>query len=386
VIEHLSKNKSRIVLLVISIALLIGMLMGCTAATPHGWSGVAVADNKLYIGSANGTLVGMNATDRSRLFNDITLVSQSSSNFLGCAAASTTTWIYGTPVISSDLEMVFIAGYNGKIYGFSTNSNSNGVQKWVYPNGNSTPFVSGLALYQNKLYIGGNDGKVYALDAKTGTLLWANPFVTGNKIWATPVAVDDTLYIGSYDKTLYAINLNDGTKKWSYQTQGAIMNTPIIQNDIVYFGSFDRSFYAVNADTGALIWKSTDQAGSWFWANPVLGNNVVFAPNIDGNVYIFDITNGNTVNTINLDQPISSTPVIVGNKLIIASENGKSDSKLWAVDINNYTSKLIIDLKKLVSAPLSVNQNIVYIHTRDNMLYALNADTEVILWSQPVSS
>jgi eukaryotic-like serine/threonine-protein kinase len=364
----------------------MGMLIGCTSSVPHGWSGVAVADNKLYIGSTNGKLVGLNATDRSRLFNDVTLASQSSTNFLGCAVAPATTWIYGTPVIASDLEMVFIAGYNGKIYGFSTSSNSNGVQKWVYPNGNTTPFVSGLALYKDKLYIGGNDGKIYALDAKTGTILWANPFVTENKIWATPVAIDDTLYIGSYDKTLYAINLADGTEKWHFQTQGAIMNTTIVQNDIAYFGSFDRYFYAVDANTGTLVWKSTKQAGNWFWANPVLSNNIVFAPNIDGNIYVFEISSGNIVNTINLDQPISSTPVIVGNKLIVASENGKSDGKLWAIDTNSYSSKLIIDLKKLVSAPLSVNQNVVYIHTRDNILYALNAETEVILWSQPVSS
>jgi eukaryotic-like serine/threonine-protein kinase len=380
------KRKSKTILLVTGVILIIGILMGCTSAAPHGWSGVAVADNKLYIGSTAGTLVGLNATDRSRLFNDIKLVSPSSSSFLGCAPASTTTWIYGTPVIASDLEMVFIAGYNGKIYGFSTNSNSNGVQKWVYPNGNTTPFVSGLALYKDKLYIGGNDGKVYAFDAKTGTLLWANPFVTGNKIWATPVVRDDTLYIGSYDKSLYAINLADGTEKWHFPTQGAIMNTPVVQNGIVYFGSFDRYFYAVNADTGTLLWKSTTQAANWFWANPVSGNNVIYAPNIDGNIYVFDMTSGNTINTINLDQSISSTPVIVGNKLIVASENGKSLSKLWAIDTNTYTSRMIIELKKLIYAPLSVNQNIIYVHTQDNLLYALNADTEVILWSQPVSS
>ena len=368
------------------VILFIGILTGCTSAAPHGWSGVAVADNRLYIGSTSGTLVGLNATDRSRLFNDITLVSPSASSFLGCAPASTTTWIYGTPVIASDLEMVFIAGYNGKTYGFSTSSNSNGVQKWVYPNGNTTPFVSGLALHRDKLYIGGNDGKVYAFDAKTGTLLWTNPFVTGNKIWATPIATDNTLYIGSYDKNLYAINLADGTEKWHFSTQGAIMNTPIVQNGIVYFGSFDRYFYAVNADTGALIWKSTNQAANWFWANPVLGNNVIYAPNIDGNIYVFDITNGNTINTINLDQSISSTPIILGNKLIVASENGKSLSKLWAIDTDNYTYRMIVELKKLIYAPLSVNQNIVYIHTQDNLLYALNVDTEVILWSQPVSS
>jgi outer membrane protein assembly factor BamB len=78
--------------------------------------------------------------------------------------------------------------------------------------------------------------------------------------------------------------------------------------------------------------------------------------------------------------------VIAGGKLIVATENGKSDSVVWSIDTTNYTAKLIIDLKKIVYAPLAANQTTVYIHTQDNFLYAINAETEVVLWSQPVNS
>ena len=390
----------KILIALSSVILLISLLAGCAAPAVHGWSGVAVSGNNLYIGSTNGSLVGLNATTRSKLFNDLPLeATATTSGFLGCASATTIIYTYGTPVVSMDLNLVFVAGYNGRVYAISADR---GVQHWVYPpSGVVTKFVGGLTLYKNVLYIGGVDGKVYALDAATGTPVWAEPFATGNEIYATPVADGDTLYVGSYDKNMYALNISDGTEKWHFATGGAINCAPVIQNGVVYFGSFDRNFYAVNAADGSLAWKSKDSAGKWYWANPVVSNNIIYAANFDGKVYIYDAATGNPVITpVDLGAAIASTPVIAGGKLFVATEDGKSDSKIWTIDTTTYTPKLIKDLKdmntsgytnKLVYAPLDLGQdasgnNILYIHTHDNTLIALNTDTEVILWSQPANS
>ena len=376
-------SKIKVLLLLSSVIFLAPLLSGCIGATVHGWAGIAISNNSLYIPTIKGTLVGLDASDRSRLFNDFTLETPASGGFLGCAAAPATSFIYGTPVISVDLDKVFIAGYNGKIYAVSA---SKGILQWVYPReGALTSFVGGLTLYQDTLYLGGNDGKVYAFDANTGDPVWATPFETRDKVWATPVISDDTIYIGSFDKNLYALNL-DGSEKWRFETGGAIINTPIINNGIVYFGSFDRYFYALNAQNGDLLWQSASNAGNWFWADPLLENSVIFAPNIDGNVYIYNTENGNIENVVDLSQQIVSTPVLVGNKLIVASDDGKSNSELWVIDTSSYAAHLIIDLKKLIYAPLSAKGNVVYFRTQDDLVYALNADTEVILWTQPVGS
>jgi len=62
---------------------------------------------------------------------------------------------------------------------------------------------SSPALADNTIYIGSDDGKLYALDADNGAMLWE--FQTGDKIISSPAVADGVVYVGSYDGTLYAI-------------------------------------------------------------------------------------------------------------------------------------------------------------------------------------
>jgi eukaryotic-like serine/threonine-protein kinase len=390
VLKKLGISKMKIVTVLVSAILLISSLTGCVSATVHGWSGVAVSGNNLYVSSFSGVLVGVDASTRSRLFNDYALNNTVSGGFLGCGAGTVYVNVYATPIVSANLNSVFVNGYDGRVYSIDA---IKGTKNWVYPvSGELTPIIGGSVLQNDKLYFGGSNGKVYCIDATTGETVWNTPFTTGDRVWATGVADDTTLYIGSYDKNLYALNLADGTEEWHFTAGGAIMNQPILKNGILYFGSFDRYFYAVNASDGTQVWKSTVQADKWYWANPVLSNNVIFASNMDGKVYSFNIADGTKAgDPVDLKNAIASTPVLAGNKLILATENGKSDSVIYSIDTTNYTSTQIADLKHLVEAPLTEaktddGQTIVYIHTQDNYLYALNADTQVVLWSQPVIS
>jgi eukaryotic-like serine/threonine-protein kinase len=390
VLKKLDIWKIRVVTVLVSAILLISLLTGCVSATVHGWSGVAVSGNSLYVGSFTGSIVGMDATTRSRLFNDYALNNTVSGGFLGCGAGTIFVSIYATPIVSTELNSVFVNGSDGRVYSIDA---TKGTQNWVYPlSGELTPLIGGMVLKNDRLYFGGSNGKVYCIDAKTGDTIWNTPFATGDRVWGTGITDDRTLYIGSYDKKLYALNLADGTEEWHYTTGGSITNQPILKNGILYFGSFDRYFYAIDTETHNLVWKSSEQAKLWYWANPVMADKVIFAPNMDGKVYSFNISDGSKASDpVDLKNAIASTPVLAGNKLIVATENGKSDSKLFSIDITNYTSTQITDLKHLIQAPLiemktGDGQTIVYIHTQDNYIYALNADTQVILWSQPVVS
>ncbi|MFJ9597987.1 PQQ-binding-like beta-propeller repeat protein, partial [Streptomyces virginiae] len=59
------------------------------------------------------------------------------------------------------------------------------------------------------VYIGSSDGKVYALDAATGTPRWAH--TTAGAVWSSsPAVVDGIIYIGSNDKKVYALDAATG--------------------------------------------------------------------------------------------------------------------------------------------------------------------------------
>jgi len=58
------------------------------------------------------------------------------------------------------------------------------------------------------VYIGSQDGKLYALDAETGTVLWT--YMTGLPIDSSPTVTNGMLYVGSWNGKVYAFGLPPG--------------------------------------------------------------------------------------------------------------------------------------------------------------------------------
>ena len=376
------KRKRPIVQISLLAVIILGIVVagsGCVSGlAPIGWSGGTVANNTMYIGSREGRLVAINLADESRQFTEVIkaaaqpgLLGCSPATGSGCSPGSTSVPVYGTPIVAGDL--VYFAGYNGKIYAYSTNSLA---ARWVYPReGYLKPIVGGLVAAGGKLFIGGSDGNVYALDATTGDKLWEFP--TGDKIWSTPVVDSGTLYIGSFDKKMYALDTADGRKKWEYATGGAIIATPLVAGGTVYIGSFDRNLYAVNAADGRLKWQFAGQ--KWFWAEPVLVNGTIYAGNLDGKVYALKADTGSQVAALDLKNPLASRPVVVGDNAIFATRKGE----VYAVNTVSRAVNLLVALNSEVDGPLTAEAGTVYVHLQDLTLQRINATTGALL--RPIS-
>jgi outer membrane protein assembly factor BamB len=386
---------SRIAFL-LALVITVGLVtVGCVSGlAPVGWSGGTVSGGFLYVGSQKGQMVAVNLSDDSRVFSEA-LTPVSSPGLFGCGSAMTGGGcgggasgvpVYGTPVVSGNLT--YMAGYNGKIYAYNT---ANLAVRWVYPReGNLESFVGGPAILERSglpaiLFIGCTDGKVYALDAELGDKLWE--FATGDKIWGTPAVVprtvfngatgqttiEDTVIIGSYDKKVYALNAGDGTKKWEFVTGGSVIATPLVFDDKVYIGSFDRTLYVLNFSDGTLKWKFT--GNNWFWAQPAVWNGTIYAGCLDGFVYAFNADTGAKVAEFDLGRPVSSQPVIVGDSVIFVNRKGV----VFSIDTHTNQIAQLADFKKTVDGPLTVNGEVVFIHTQDNMLQRINAVTGALL-------
>jgi outer membrane protein assembly factor BamB len=379
------RNNIALKVCLVVILLFVGLtFFGCgVSSLPQGGSGGVVADGTLFLcptlkqassgfsctaASLDGKLATIDMSSGSRKGDDVTLESSSA--------------IYGNPAVAGDL--VYVGGYNGKIYAISSSTHLS-TNKYLDEN-NPKPIVGGPVVAGDRVYIGCSDGKVYALDAASLEPVWGEPFETGGKIWSTPVIDGDTLYIGSFDKKLYALNISDGTEKWAFEAEGAIIATPLVYNGTVYIGSFDRKLYAIDATTGTAKWEEPFEAGSWFWAKPVVYNGIIYAPCLDHKVYALDAETGEKINEFDLGNPISSSPVVVGNKVIVATENGI----VYAVDTDSNEDREIIRLEtqqgkeETIYAPLCVSDGVVYIYTVGQNLYALNVESGIKLWSQTI--
>jgi len=370
-VKFKGKKLVLLVSLLVVITITLGVLAGCAGGiTPVGWSGGAVANGFLYIGSNQGRLTSINLSDNSILRAEPFRI-QAQGGLLGCSlgcnSGPTSVPIYGTPVISGDT--VYVAGYNGQIAAYRSD---NLAQRWIYPSGTTylQPFVGGAVVFDNKLFIGGSDDSVYALDTQTGALL--KKFKTGDRIWGTPTvdAASKTLFIGSYDKKLYALNTDDLTLKWSYTTTGSIISTPLVNNGLVYFGSFDKNLYAVKITDGTLAWKFS--GGNWFWAKPEILNGVLYAACLDHFVYALDPTTGAAVHdAYDLKSAVASAPAIVDNLIVFASRDGV----IYKIDSTTQEISVVIELNIEVDGPLTAHDGIVYIHPQGILLERVNPVT-----------
>ena len=62
---------------------------------------------------------------------------------------------------------------------------------------------------------------------------------------SSPALVDTTIYVGSEDGCLYALDAETGEKLWDIITQGKITSSPAVTDGAVYIGSHDGNLYAV---------------------------------------------------------------------------------------------------------------------------------------------
>ncbi|MCJ7520915.1 MAG: PQQ-binding-like beta-propeller repeat protein, partial [Dehalococcoidia bacterium] len=150
-----------------------------------------------------------------------------------------------------------------------------------------------------------------------------------------------------------------------------IASTPLIVNGVIYIGSFDKKFYALDVATGDVKWVF-DEASNWFWADALYENGIVYACSLDNNVYAIDASSGELTSAwsspFDAGSEIKSSPVITGDVLVVASEEGE----IYGIDLQNGQEKWNIDLEIKVLAPLCASGDTVYVNAQDNRLYAID--------------
>jgi len=368
-------RKSRLIkiaLLVVMLAALFVGSFGCTnTSTPLGWGGPVVIGNNLYIASMEGQLVTLDTATRNRVGVDYTLTGlPTSSGMFSCSVVSSIVPVYGSPVVNGNV--ICVGGYEGRLHFINVSDNTES----VYPTtGDIRGIVGNPAFDNGTLYFGAADSNVYAVGFTNKDTLWT--FTTGDRIWATPTVSAGTVYIGSFDKKLYALNTADGTLKWEFATEGAIISKALVSDDksTIFIGSFDRNVYALNAADGSLKWKSAVPSSSWFWANTVINDNVIYAPSVDGNVYAYSTADGSLMKTYNVQDSVSSSPVVVNGVVIVCTQTGK----LFSISAGSTTASLITNLAIPVRAPLYAAGNTVYVHggaggVGNDFLYGVNIE------------
>lgn len=382
----MKRNIRKVALALAAVLIIILAVSGCTTGTAtRGWAGVAEVNGTLIFTSITGQVYAVDSATKAVIGTPLVLQVQASGGLScipSCAGPQMTPIaVYASPAVGGGL--VIIGGFDGKVYAYPFIDGKLREQaRWIYPpEGTVGAIVGGLVVANDNVYFAAANGTIYALNAADGYREWSVNL--GNKIWSAPAISGDTLYIGSFDKKFYALNASDGTQKWVFPTNGAISCTPVIDGNTVYFGNFDRHFYALNATTGNLVWEfpitGTVSSGgmstpsNWFWAKPVALNGVIYAPCLDGKVYTLDKKSGNLIEALDFQKPIASSPVVVGNDIIVAATDlAKNTSRVFVIDTTDRQSSQLTGFAEGINAPLFASNGMVYIHTTKDSFYSLD--------------
>lgn len=310
-------------------------------------------------------------------------------------------WKYETQgrITSSPLfyeNVIYFGSDDGKLYAVSAQG---GEMKWSFDAGSeirSSPMItsSETVVFQS------HDGIVYALDAKDGNVSWIfkSGAVQGQSemdqwdYYDASASVDgDSIYIGSANGILYALQADSGALLWQFKAGAPIKATAAHDEERVYAGDWNGKLYAVNKKDGKLSWEYQTKPNMHHKAiqsTPWVHDGVVYLGGRNFSFYALDAAKG----TVLWEQPEPAwvaSPVYADGKLLAGNSNG-TFMEAVEPDTGSMLWKFMLD-SNVLAAP-AVADGLVYFgsgyayetSSREEFLYAIELDTGALRWKIPI--
>ena len=134
----------------------------------------------------------------------------------------------------------------------------------------------GLAVVDDTVYVESFDGRVNALDARTGAPKWSTR--VGNVVMTTPIVTSDSVIVGTGTSAvlvqnrsrviwgrpegdaIVALDRRNGLIRWQRRTIGEDMASPAMvpagSRESIVFANGDEHVRALDAQTGSAIWET----------------------------------------------------------------------------------------------------------------------------------
>ncbi len=194
-------------------------------------------------------------------------------------------------------------------------------------------YLSSPAVVDGVVYVAGDyAGRLVALDAATGELLWGAP-----KNQARPAVADGVVYT-KWSGEMYAHDAATGDDIWSaHPTQSSFSTDTIVVGDLVYAGDQHGNVYALDGATGDVRW--TAAAGSWV-EEVAAAKGIVYAVlSYDNALVALDAATGVEIWRVT-GYPFAASPAIAGGILYAGSLDGDviafeapTGAEIWRLDV-----------------------------------------------------
>jgi outer membrane protein assembly factor BamB len=221
----------------------------------------AVVDGKLYVGSANGNVYCLNATNGHQIWLNFKINAE----------------IQSSPTVVNNF--LYFCARDGGVYCLNAQT---GEIVWKFQTklgmGTSPTVVNGY------VYASSQDGNLYCLNALDGKEVWrysiislAGPASPYDEIHVTsgstsPAVVDGYVYVGGTH--FFCLNANSGALIWSFSAN--VATSPTVFEGKVYFSARDKNAYCLDASMGSIVWeKPIITSELFFGTSPAVSNGLV---------------------------------------------------------------------------------------------------------------
>lgn len=203
------------------------------------------------------------------------------------------------------------------------------VPAWTYDAG--SPLWAGPTYAAGLVYVGGLDGVMHALDAKSGARRWT--YRAGGAIRSRPTIAGRDLYVLADDNVLYRLDAASGALRW----RTAVADSPVtrlpagqpgalfdrfgsdvtIAGQRLVVGTHGGDVVALDVATGRILW--TFHAGGAVLAAPAVREARVYAGSINGFVFALDAARGTLQWKRDTRGAVVSTPTLAGSFLVVGN-------------------------------------------------------------------
>lgn len=233
------------------------------------------------------------------------------------------------------------------------------------------------AIIGNTTYVGSLDGKLYALDLKTGKPRWQ---FKASSFKAAVSVRNGKVFAGDVEGLLHCLDARTGKELWSYQADAEISSGVNFVGPAILFGCEDEHLYGISQE-GKLLWKF-NVAGD----GPVLGSPAVlegrtFAAGCDAMLHVIDIKTGKEISALDLGGQVGASAAVEGEHIFVATMSNEVLAINWKQ--NKIEWRFEPEREQPFFASPALSPRLVIAGNRDKAVYALDRLTGKEVWNYP---
>ncbi len=260
------------------------------------------------------------------------------------------------------------------------------------------------------------DGRLYALDARTGRVLWRHR--AGRCGWASPAVAEHVVYItfigngechsrlgggvvdaydagsgrlrwersigptessplvagpdvivGDWNGDVWALDARTGRTRWRSSIGGVVKDSVALAGGRLYVATYGGDVVCLRAADGGVVWRSGGHGA--FYSTPAVTYGRVYIGSLDDGVYAFGAGTGSLIWSRPTGGYVYASPA-VWHRLVLV---GSYDHGFLAIDAGTGAVRWRFPADGAISGAASVIDGVVWFSTFAHRTYALDAAT-----------